>query len=338
LKQFATIDSNENPQITKIAGEQNEDILDYIFLDHNRYIQLTKIKKTYFLKVPEDNNVVKVYPLDIVPKSLYKDVAGKIYVLTKEKAFQIAIYPTLEFKVFYTVAQFENNISKLIVSTNSYTISNYLDRKSNAYGLIQTNVSDGTTKILTYQSPSASNQQIYNPEKVGKRKDYNSVNRNRSYYEPNLTFIKTGKMTRQTRSGSYSTSTYNPPKAANIELYNSKNVYFSIDSLLYTFDLMNNKMNIYNIFSSTLKVLDYKPQHGDQSEFIFDKTTNNVFQSVIVKGVLTIYKIDLKTGNSEQFAQMNIIGFEKNIKINNGEIYFTKTTESGFNKLYRVSL
>ncbi|GEM_PF-5577845 len=305
--------NSESDSLLQIGGNENEQIIDYLFIDKNNFIQLSKKKKSFFLKIPEEDNTLMLYPLDIVPERLYKDISGNIYILTLEKVYQIKIHPTLEFTSFYTKEYFNQYISKIVVKTDNFIIAELINSENKIYSLSKINENETSKKIVEINyKDNVSNLLYVFPFNRKHKNPYLSPYNNEANY------------------------LYNQPvNSYESSLINISSFHKS-DSLIYTFDLLNKKIRITNLNTNNFNEIDIRLVDGKKPQITYDEMSYIFYLSVFEKGILAIYKINLEDGTLSSKLRLNNISFEENIKINNDSLYFTKRNDSGFNKLYMV--
>ncbi|MBI1837311.1 MAG: hypothetical protein HYR91_08610 [Flavobacteriia bacterium] len=311
-----TFQAIEIDSVVKIAGIQNEFIIDYQFLENNVYVEISKIKKNYYLKTVDANNTAESHLLDIKPTDLVKDVSGNVYVLTKDKAYQLKINPFVDFDCFYTMEHFNKFIANTIQIKPDYVLTQNIDKNTKEYSVLLNKKDSETQKIVTINYLNSISYNAYEQKTRGSKEIYKHAAGYRRYFKDQY-------------SWSYDRRNVNLRTSPLINISS-----YSQDSLIYTFDLLNKVLITTNIVTGELKELNLALNHDDKPQVQFDEFTKEYFLTANEKGIFVVYKINLKDGTfTDKFTVKSHL-FPEKIKINDGIVYFTSIGENGFSKLY----
>ncbi len=309
-------DTSKIELVTKV---DNEFILDYLFIDSGTYVQLYEVKKDYFLKIISENDVSTVYPLRFQAKKLYRDVHGNVYVLTDDKAYEIECSTFVMINKQYTLQEFKDQIECLITQTPDYSIKFNLKQLPPEYDLMVYLSNGESRKMIDIDNQATSN--IIPFYKASERQKYDyflSTTKDKSLHEANMDYYSRNHKQKQ--------------------IHLMKITTVAEDSLVYIFDLWNSKLFTYylNSFTATEQKLDLKENH--EYEVYHDEFSGGYYLIDTEKGVLTVHSVNKETGAFQKPIIVHGMQYEKDIKINNGYVYFLKLNDAGYNKLYRFQL
>ncbi len=318
---YPTQTTTEIDSIVKIAGVQNEFVIDYQFLENNLYLQISKIKKDYYLKTFDANNQIETHLLDIKPTSLFKDASGKIYILTKNKAFHLKLNPFIELDSYYTLDYFDKFIANAIQVKQDYILTQSIDKTTKEYSVFINKKDSPIQKMLNINYLNAISYNAYEQKTRGSKEIYKHAAGYKRYY---LDLKNTQVF------NNYNVNLRTSP-SINIASY-------TLDSLIYTFDLLNNKLITTNIHSTIQTEYNLELFHENKPQIQLDEFTKEFFISTYEKGSFVVYKVNLNDGTLNEKFILKTHLYPDNIKINDGVIYFTSISEMGFSKLYGARL
>ena len=317
-------DQLKNTQIEweQVSVDENEYVIDYLFQDTSTIIILSKIKKDYFIKVNNSStNKSETFPIDMTAKSLFKGTLGKIYVLTKNNAYQIEFLSgAVRIIDKYSIKEFQNTIANIVAQTLTYTIQSKINDANDTYNLTYLPENE---KPYTYELYGISDEKVIN---ILTYCDLSPAEKYR-YNLPNTPQTNQRKAEREY----YWSQPYSLDKIPKMKI-----ITIVKDSLMYIFDLWNIELITYslNTFSGSKIKLNLPENH--MCELKYDEFTNRYY--LLDKKSLHFYSINLDNGVLIKLFQNQITKVGGSVKISNGFIYSIKLTESGFHKLYRTKI
>ena len=218
----------------------------------------------------------------------------------------------------------------------NYIFSEYKVINKNEYGIVKT-TNKGSSKIIVLNNTPAERELLYQYEKVIETKNSSS------HYE---LYKVTSDNKKNSASGAHggtdvlyirkgTGSSYNTinKMVYGKGIYNENAHTFNVDSLLYTFDLVNRKLICYNLQSNTVKDILFQMKKVKNPQVVFDVVSKKFYQPVFEFGRLIMYQINPTTGAVTEVLIVKGFQFEKRVKINNGFVYFSSNSS-----LYQVPL
>lgn len=333
------IENGDSLTIEKIGGEVNEHIIDYTFNTKKECVQLSCLKKQYYIKILKNDNSVLTYPIDFLAKKIYQQPGGEIYLTDENQLFHVLFDP-FQLVLVEKASDFLKKENDVIQRTDSTTIVKFYDYKTKTYGLEYIK-GENERKILVYTNQELTKEELYRPEQIGKR-------------TPNYNQLQESKMYNPLAPTSYRSTIKNYSGYKNVSSFSSsfekvspvdyskklmqKITYFEQDSMIYSFNEMNLTMLTYNLKSDSVNSFQLDLNTDQDFTIIYDEIEDQFYATFFEKGSLIIDKISNEDGSVQQEVKVSGVTFEKNIKICGNELYYTRLNESGFAKLYRVKL
>lgn len=112
----------------KVAGEENENILDYIYYPAEKRLLLIKsLKRKYYLE-QQTTSGKKSYELHFKPQSLHLDILGNTHIISKDSAYQIWVRDSLAFVSVISNNLFDKMVKNLVYKGSDFV---YYENKLN---------------------------------------------------------------------------------------------------------------------------------------------------------------------------------------------------------------
>lgn len=332
IKEF-TVSSK---RIQKVISNKNESIIDYIPLLDGKIILLKKIKKTYFLSLEEIDTVYYKVQVDYIkPTKFTQDCYGNIHLFCQKKVRQLWISDTILSLYEYSYENYNQFLKPLLYCNETSIITENFSNHNKKYQIHHTTVS------------SKERQKLYETwdkeaEKVAASWYYQIIGNYYAKTSPEANLIENGVwdgnvISLQISGDIESTvmvSWYLKVRARemNIQSFASHDQLFLFDLQTDTVTIMNQEGQI----TSTNHIKIGKTKAS--TTLIFDKIYTKFYYYDANKSFVSVYELNPQTGSSKKVISLTEVKYIKNLKINNGWLYFVKKDKFGHQKLYRVNI
>lgn len=319
--------SSEKYQL--LYEENNEFVIDYYPTPKNNILILSKIGKSRFLKLLDENSSPQQeILLSINPTELFLDAMGNFHVVTKDSAYQLHLSDTLTLLKGISSEVFQKNISNLLAVDKNAFYQNYSEHN----------------QLFTIESISKQNgkKEIYRTfDKVGYGGARYSSNKMIRYYLDSVPEWRNVILL-----GTWSGDLFeliDPLDKKLLEMYG----WYKITALplkVSAFGMLDNLVILDNVKNNILQ-LDYEtfeivhtsvPQFELSRHYYFDYFYDALYTYAIKKGITEVFKIDIGTGETISIAQLTDVLLPRNIKVSNKWVYFTVLDSDGYNKLLKA--
>mgnify|MGYP005988070629 CR=1 FL=1 len=332
LKEF-TVSSK---RINKVAGEKNEYILDYHLLLDGNIVVLKKIKKTYYLSLEGIDTVYSQAKLDYnKPLKITEDCFGNIHLICKDSVRQFWVNNQIQCLYSYSHESYNELLKPMIHCQDDYAIAEQFSNHNKKYQL--TLVKKGHPKRrLFYQTWDKE------AEKVAASWYYQIIGYYYANTSPEMNLIENGiwdgNVISLQISGDIESTTmvswYLKIKAREMNIQS-----FSENKGIVLFDLQEDSVScIDKTGRISSKVNSGIKNINLSTSVIQDKLLEKYYYYQGSKGWLYLYELNPKTGKSQLVLELKEVTFVKHIKIMDGWVYFVRSKNNGFQKLYRVKL
>jgi hypothetical protein len=315
----------------KVAGEENENILDYIFYPIEKRLLLIKsLKRKYYLE-QHTTSGTKSYELHFRPQSLHLDVLGNTHIISKDSSYQIWVRDSLEFVAVISNYLFDKMVKNLVYKGSDFV---YYENKSNF-------------------------NQRYTLTKIGQ---------DNRIIEVTSVFDETAHKTAQNEYNSIITTYHRKAKETENVITNGiwdgdvmKLTCVDCDTIVfmttwflkirskpiecYAFSRMDN-IEILNLYNSSIEKFDFNGRLLKESKLslptmkietpIYDFFYDEIYLSGIFNNEKSIFSVNKSDNKIELIAKIGGQDPTK-IKVIGNEIYFLQRNNSGFNKLIKMN-
>jgi len=307
LKEFVVTGS----RIKKVSVKNNENILDYLDLGREMFLVLKKRKSKYYVSIEGVDTVYRDIPLKKwKPKSLFKDCLGNIHLLCKDSVRQLYLGEKLQSVSTISHLEFNQFLKTSIYMDDSVLISYSFANHNKKYRVFSTK----KRKIRTiYQAFDMEAEKVAH-----------------SLYDDNDPMNKG-----ETRRERFERKSWYK-QVIGKEIYVKTYVN---NKLLYTFDFFNKNLQINNVKGESLhKTKFYFNVKKEKGKVLLDKYKNVFYSYTTNNGIVSLEKMDVKSGEVTSKFTLKEHTFPKKVKVLNGWVYFIKINRAGFHKLYRVEI
>lgn len=315
----------------KVAGEMNENVLDYLVFPENDLITyLFSTKRSYYLGIKSFNKS-KSHELYFKPESLYLDCFSNLYILSKDTVYQILIKDRFDLKFIaaYTKKTFETSIKPIINTTENSVFfekrelhdQHYLlqelgrDKKeSTVYHAIDrigiANCDSLYREIIDMYDKAAPDGNniidigIWNGDLFQLGENFNIINKIIMYQK-----------------------IYARP----IPCY----TYRLIDSLCII-NLFDNTLTKIDYSGTTLKTIPLATEGMKKTLPLFDPFHHQIYLYTLEKKEHVIYKINTSTGTKDKIKTFTNIIHQFDLQIVGNNIYYLLRSDTGYTKLYQI--
>lgn len=314
----------------KIAGEENENIIDYYFYpESNAYLIIKSSKGEYYLEKKIGAFSVN-WLLNFKPKSLFLDVLGNTHIVSKDSVYQIWIDDSLNYISVIPIFVFENRIKPLIYKNSNFLFYQNYSNHNQCFELTKTDSSN-------------------RPKIISKSFDKVSFNVANSEYNEiiKLYYLETTSLNNVIINGSWNGDIKDLGETA--ELLN-KIVWYSkirskpidcqsfgmIDCLI-VLNLFENKIEKFNLNGDFLGVIKLTSLDLKDKILIYDY----FFDAIYIFGILNeeklLFKINIESGTLQKVCVLENRD-PHNLKVVGNFLYFLERNESGYRKLYKMAI
>lgn len=312
----------------KIAGEMDENILDYLIYPFEKSILFVKsIKNQYFL-VLENNLKSTTTKLDSRPQYLFLDCMGNTHLVAKDSVYQLWLTDTIKYVSVISKNIFESNLKNLVSKTENDLYMEEITLHNQNY-------------TINKKSKDTKGKIIYNSfDKIAfkvAKSEYNAIIR--KYYE--VTPIGNNLIENGIWDGDVI-------KLGDTYLLNQMITWYlkirakPIECSSY--GMIDNIVTI-NFFEDSIIKLDYNAELVSKSKLnaydlknkvvIFDYFYNNLYIKGNIDNNLNLYKVNTDSGNKTKISDFEGVNPTK-LKVVGNEIYFLDRNDAGYNKLFKM--
>ena len=332
LEEFVVSSTSSREKQKKIAGELNENILDYLINPiENSIIILKSIEEKYYISYKNDS-VSWDFELRCVPISLNLDCLGNSFLHSKDSAYQFHISKQLNFQYISVISSsdyrvfIEYLISK--TSKNVYFARTSLDRQK--FTVISQEKNNYTEIIY-----AETNESTYT---ISKNQFNEIVSLYYSSTEDSENLILKGKW-----DGNYSTLCTNSDLKKMINHYKlffteAKASCFGLGMIdhLSIINFNNDQIIKIKYGSHLIKVIPIDTKKLKNKIILHDYFYDEIYILATDHRQLSLFKLNEKNGLTVKIGEFDGVYSPTKIKIYGDSYYYLKRNEAGFNKLYQV--
>jgi hypothetical protein len=314
----------------KIAGRNNENVLDYLVFPENQSILIIRsLKSNYYLEFISGINFIE-QKLDFKPERLFLDIFGNSHVLSKDTAYQVLIENQFIFISKISKKLFYEKIQPLVYKSDDNIFYEKLTMHNKCYSLTKTDTMNNVNIInKTYDKIGF---------KVAER-DYRNI--------ITTYFNEVPEERNIISNGIWNGDLINLAESS--ELVALISWYLSISSneiacssigqinTITTINLMDKSIIKYNHSGVFLNEIPLKIENLKTEKLIYDFFYDKIYLFGIQNNSKILFFIDDKIGEAIPVAELNNIQPD-NIKILNNKIYFLIKNEAGFSKLFFTNM
>ena len=331
--------SISNSQIQMVYQNKKAWVLDYELADNYLILLLLEGNKK-IIRIVEENNENNYLEKEISKdcQSLYKDCFGSLHLMTKDSVYQVFFSDsTIIIPYSAPIKSFNQFIKPCQISTsNKWVYQKFSDYNQKViYTLIDTE--NKTETLLT----SVINQEQSRYAELTAREIFGSKFQQEYYEQVGQHFGETTlsieekeeQSLRYRRKASANTHflfsvlckpTYQPVKYINQKIY----LFNHYEGKLLEFDEDGNPLSE--------QTITYQKDKQWTNELIVNEEHTRCFAKYIKNGLVTLYEIDLNTGQIKGNVTLEAHAFPEKIRIKNGFVYYKhkESLYSNENKRY----
>ncbi|MES2590076.1 MAG: hypothetical protein V4622_13940, partial [Bacteroidota bacterium] len=133
----------------KMAGEKNENILDYLFYPkENTFVFIKSIKNNYFLEIKTESSSKEIL-LNFHPEELFLDCLGNTHILSKDSAYQIWFADSLKYVSTISKKMFDTNLKTLVAKTEKSIFYEKITQHNQLYNLTKSTQEVSDSAVCT---------------------------------------------------------------------------------------------------------------------------------------------------------------------------------------------
>ena len=315
--------------IKRIIGSKNEHIIDYQPLPEDHFYTLKSIGRSYFLCLENLTQLITQKEINFKPESLYRDFLGNIHILSKDSVYQIFLDGELKLLHAYPKQYFESFLKPVVATSKNGIFSEAFTSFNQQYDLFHKNAQKDFETILHLKDSVG--------EFIARETYYRII----SAYNKSET-IMTNLIMNGVWDGDIA-KLCSAVTAPLIGLYKTRSRPLNISSTdrgkqVLTFDFLNHL--IYHIDKDNSKYSSIEMssfENYNKLKLLPDYEVSKYYLSYEIKGICHIYEIDPDTGIIEEKKEVKGASFLRNMKINNGVLYFLNPVND-FQKLFQTKL
>lgn len=314
----------------KLAGEKNENIIDFCYFPESEmFLLLKSYEGNYFIEKKTDlssNN----YPLSFRPELLFLDALGNTHILSKDSTYQIWIQDTLNFVSKLPRNLFDSKLKPLISKNSNYVFYENYSEHNQFYVLSKTDKDNEISIVYDCFDKVA-----HDVAKV----EYNEI--------INLYYQKTTPVNNIIKNGSWDGNVIS--LGEDWEIIKKIGWYLQVRSQpieCYSFGMLNcivlinfheNNIQKFNQNGELINKSILEQTEIKNKELIYDYFYDAIYVYGLNKGTKEIYKLNIDDGKLVLAGNINQIN-PSHIKVVGKEIFFLSRNEAGFNKLFRMKM
>lgn len=314
----------------KVAGENNENIIDFYFTPENRsFILLKSVKGNYFIEKKEADRS-ESRSLWFTPKSLFMDVMGNTHILSKDSSYQIYLEDSISFITTLPIKLFESKIKALVTKTSDHLFYQNFTQHNKSYTLSKTDFKNEISVVTEVFDEVAFKVATH---------DYNEIiNLYYAFNSPSTNIIENGIWDGNVVALGYPDTIvrfitwYLHISSRPIECYS----FGRMDHLLLV-NFYEQQLETYDFRGQLLNVIDLEPIELKNREIVYDYFFDSLYIFGTNKGSPLLYKFNLTEGKMQQVAYIDELK-PSHTKVVGKEVFFLSRNDAGYNKLYRMRI
>jgi len=316
----------------KVAGEENENILDYIYYPtEERLLIIKSLKRKYYLE-QQTTSGTKSYELHFRPQSLHLDVLGNTHIISKDSSYQIWVRDSLVFVSVLSNNLFDKMVKNLVYKGSDFV---YYENKSNFSQRYTLTKIGQDNKII--EVANVFDEIAYKTA----QSEYNSII---------STYHRKAKATENVITNGIWDGDVMKLTCVNCDTIVFMTTWFlkirSKPIECYAYGRMNN-IEILNLYNSSIDKFDFNGRLLEQHKIsiptsqldipIYDFFYDELYLTSKQHKEKSIYLVNNSDDRIELIAKID--GQEPTkIKIVGNQIYFLQRNDAGFNKLFKMNL
>ncbi len=325
-----------------VAGDYNENILDYFVFEDGGMALLKKYKKNYFLSI-QNNYLDKIdFKLPFIPVEFFTDCGGNLRIVSKDSTYSYKIDSTLHILGVTSNSEVKNNLKKLIhCNENEYVYYDLLNF-NRKYRLIYEN--DQTSQLIKEFYDSIGDFNIYEQYNPIIFQDCSQPGR----IDRGVSLKHQWQKNSQQRIKVCSPENQNPGNIKRmhhvlmdlelIEKQINKAIEvqsFSVSDKIVTLDQINKTVHVFNAKG---KLLFEAPYQATQEYKIatVDPYAKRIYLHNDDEPKPVVTFLDITSGKTMDAFTFEDVQFPKKVKVFANKAYYLASNNSGFNKLYSI--
>ena len=315
---------------SKIAGEKNENILDFIYYPEKDLLLLLKsYKGNYFIEKKTDFGSTN-HLLHFKPDYLFLDALGNTHIVTKDTTYQIWFHDSLTYVSKLPSSLFNSKLKPLISKNSKFLFYENFTEHNQCYILSKTDKENQVSIISKYFDEVSAN--------IAKE-DYNEIiNLYNKETTPTNNIILNGEWDGSLISlgetwpliqkiGWYLQVRSQPIQCSSFGMMNYLVLINFHDHIIEKFD--DNGLRLEKINLQEVKIKNKSLIYDYFYDILYVYGTTNLAKE--------IFQLNPDTGELLLVGNINQIE-PSHIKIIGKDVYFLSPNENGFNKLYKTKI
>ncbi len=318
-------------RLTSVLDRKGVNVLDYVPYK-NFTLALFSYKREKFLSLEAPDSTIKSFPLnEINGKSLFEDCYGNIHLLSKDSSYQIYLGADMAIVARSSMDEFNELLEPCVAAFDDKVVFEKFTNHNKLYSLYLIEKEFQNKLMMKVWDEDA--------EKVAQQEYmaiialyYKSVPIQANIIEQGAW---DGNMIALAENDTLNRmiSWYLKIRAREIEIQS-----FQVYNKVVSFDFLNDSIYVYNQSGDLKKTMPYLRKKGPRKfKIILDKWNNTFYVLGIRKGVYSLNKLDLSSGDQETIFSLDEVVFAENIQVFDNWVYFLRSN-NGFHKLYRIQL
>jgi hypothetical protein len=310
----------------KVAGETNENVIDYIVFPQDQSILIIKsFKSEYYLELISEINFIE-QKLNFKPERLFLDIFGNSHVLSKDSAYQLVMDSSFIFISKISKKLFIDKIQPLVYKSAENIFYENLTLHNKCYLLTMTDTLNHVKVV----------KKIY--DKIGYKvaeQEYNKIIS--SYFkevpeERNIILngIWNGDLINLAESSDLVAMITWYLNISNNEIACSS---FGQINDITTVNLMEKSLTKYNHNGVFINEIPLKVENLKNEKLIYDFFYDKIYLFGAQNNSKILFIIDDKIGEAIPIVKLNNIQPDK-IKVLDNKVYFLIKNKAGFSKLF----
>jgi len=316
-----------------VVDNPNETIIDFIFWE-NYIVYLSKIKNKYFIGLSNQIKILNCFEIGFnKPKQLQLDSKENLFILNKDSAFQVYIDTAFYIIDRLPLLSFNTFIKPVKSITSNKIISERIDNHNKNYSLFFFN-GGNKESIVIYNSYDIE------AEKIAKS----------NYYEIISTYNRTTSETANIITNKFWSGDINELGNLNDTISRMITWYKHIrakslnvvtlqnNNQIVVFDFFKDSIIVFNLNGIKLSSSSLQQANSKYTNVLLDNITNRFYLLYPYNNHFSIDNINSITGESKSIFKFKEMTQPKNIKINNGWVYYLNNYSGNGYKLYKTRL
>lgn len=312
--------------ISKVFGNKEEHIIDYVpLLNHDFYI-IKSYEKKYYLTYENEYKLTDKLQLDFHPLELFRDFFGNIHVVSADSAYQVFYEEGIQLMKAYPKTIFESQLRSVVAKGSDGLFLNTFAAHNQRYYLqFKARDKDVQTVLLIRDSVS---ERVALTEYLSLiQAYYNSTPTNENIIEAG---IWDGDITKLMSKATKKQLIWYKVRSKPLNVHS-----FDRKKEVLTFDFNSGMLYKMNKKDQEVKKEKIALSFKEKPYVVFDNITEKFYFYSYEDGRATVYFYDVETGTSKRIKEVDDFAFPSKIKIADGWMYFV-APQNDFNKIFRI--